>query len=665
MSEVLLEATRQSSAAAILIADDHLPNLLALEAVLEPLGYQLVRATGGKAALGLMVDRDFAVALLDVRMPDMDGFEVARLARQRRRRTPVIFVTATPDDARLRARGYISGAFDYLVKPFEPDVLRSKVQALVELWNQWEELRRQTEQHEAELERERFFRVAPDIFCIASRDVRFKRVNPAFPRALGWDEGELSGQPVFGERVHAEDLDSTALALARLGPETPTVRVQNRYRAKDGSYKWLAWAVTLVPELDAIYAAARDISDQKQAEQERAMALERELAARADAEEQRALLGLLIEQSGDGIIMADENGVIRVFNPEAERQHGARKQDVEAAEWGKTYGLAQLDGQPLSLEQTPLFRALQGESVREAAWLVKRSGGGARVLTGTATPLRRPDGTRAGAVLITRDETERRAGEQEIRRLNDTLEQRVRERTRELEEANRELESFSYSVSHDLRAPLRHITGFAQLLHRRAGSSLDPTTKGYVDAISESAQEGGKLVDDLLAFSRMGRAELRRSVVSLDALVADVQREVMADAAGRAVIWNVGALPDVDADPAMLRLVFMNLLSNALKYTRPKPEASIEISAERSPTEVHVQVRDNGVGFDMRYVDKLFGVFQRLHTAEQFEGTGIGLANVRRIVARHGGRTWAESVLGEGATFHFTLASAKLAEKAS
>ena len=172
-------------------------------------------------------------------------------------------------------------------------------------------------------------------------------------------------------------------------------------------------------------------------------------------------------------------------------------------------------------------------------------------------------------------------------------------------------------------------------------------------------------MDDLLAFSRMGRAELRRSVVSLDALVADVQREVMADAAGRAVIWNVGALPDVDADPAMLRLVFMNLLSNALKYTRPKPEASIEISAERSPTEVHVQVRDNGVGFDMRYVDKLFGVFQRLHTAEQFEGTGIGLANVRRIVARHGGRTWAESVLGEGATFHFTLASAKLAEKAS
>src|SRR5690349_20847167 len=158
VSAASLEPPTQASSAAILIADDHLPNLLALEAVLEPLGYELVRATGGQEALALIVERDFAVALLDVRMPDMDGFEVARQARQRRRRTPIIFVTATPDDARLRARGYISGAFDYLVKPFEPDVLRSKVLAFVELWTQWEELRRQSEQHEAELERERFFR---------------------------------------------------------------------------------------------------------------------------------------------------------------------------------------------------------------------------------------------------------------------------------------------------------------------------------------------------------------------------------------------------------------------------------------------------------------------------------------------------------------------------
>jgi light-regulated signal transduction histidine kinase (bacteriophytochrome) len=233
----------------------------------------------------------------------------------------------------------------------------------------------------------------------------------------------------------------------------------------------------------------------------------------------------------------------------------------------------------------------------------------------------------------------------------------VLDRTRELEEANRELESFSYSVSHDLRAPLRHIMGFAQLLQKRAAGNLDPALRGYVDAISEAAQEGGKLVDDLLSFSRMGRAELRRSTVSLDELVADVRRDVMAEAAGRSITWKVGALPSVDADPAMLRLVLRNLLANALKYTRPRDEAIIEINAERSPSEVHVWVRDNGVGFDMRYVDKLFGVFQRLHTAEQFEGTGIGLANVRRIVSRHGGRAWAEGVPGEGATFHFTLAT--------
>jgi PAS domain S-box-containing protein len=533
VSGASLEPPRPASSAAILIADDHLPNLLALEAVLEPLGYELVRATGGQEALALIVERDFAVALLDVRMPDMDGFEVARQARQRRRRTPIIFVTATPDDSRLRARGYISGAFDYLVKPFEPDVLRSKVLAFVELWTQWEELRRQSEQHEAELERERFFRVAPDMFCIASRDACFKRVNPAFPKALGWDESELIGQPIFGERVLPEDRHATARELQRLGAATPTARFENRYLARDGSYKWLSWALALVPELDAIYAAARDITHQKQAEQELARALDRELVARADAE----------------------------------------------------------------------------------------------------------------------------AREREIRRLNDTLEQRVRERTRELEEANRELESFSYSVSHDLRAPLRHITGFATLLQKKAGQSLDPALKGYVEAISEAAQEGGQLVDDLLSFSRMSRAALERAPVALDELVADVRREVMADATGRNVVWKVDPLPRVDADRAMLRLVLRNLLSNAIKYTRPRAEAVIEISAESAPAEVLVRVRDNGVGFDMRYVDKLFGVFQRLHTADQFEGTGIGLANVRRIVARHGGRTWAESAPDQGATFYFTLAN--------
>jgi len=243
----------------------------------------------------------------------------------------------------------------------------------------------------------------------------------------------------------------------------------------------------------------------------------------------------------------------------------------------------------------------------------------------------------------------------ELSQLNSQLEHRVQERTAQLQEANRELESFSYSVSHDLRAPLRHITGFAQLLERRAGEKLDETSRGYLKTIISATQQGGMLVDDLLSFSRMGRAELRKKPVDLKALMEEVCHEMQADMAGRNVEWRLGELPHVEADPALLRQVVRNLLGNALKYTRPRPQAIIEVGARQVQGEVEVWVRDNGVGFEMQYVDKLFGVFQRLHTAEQFEGTGIGLANVRRIIARHGGRTWAEGAVDKGATFHFSL----------
>lgn len=244
-----------------------------------------------------------------------------------------------------------------------------------------------------------------------------------------------------------------------------------------------------------------------------------------------------------------------------------------------------------------------------------------------------------------------------IRQLNAGLEGRVAARTAELEASNRELEAFSYSVSHDLRAPLRHVDGFADLLQRHAGATLDEKAQRYLRAISESAKSMGQLIDDLLSFSRMGRAELRATTVSLQALVAEVRAEVETDAAGRHIDWVVAALPEVQADPAMLRQVLTNLLSNAVKYTRSQQAARIEVRAELGEGETTVIVHDNGVGFDPQYGHKLFGVFQRLHAADEFEGTGIGLANVRRIIQRHGGRTWAEGQVGTGASFFFTLPS--------
>jgi PAS domain S-box-containing protein len=234
--------------------------------------------------------------------------------------------------------------------------------------------------------------------------------------------------------------------------------------------------------------------------------------------------------------------------------------------------------------------------------------------------------------------------------------QAVKAANEQLRTANEELESFSYSVSHDLRAPLRHIDGFVDLLRKNAAGKLNEREVRYMNVISSSARQMGALIDDLLVFSRMGRAEMRQSKVSQKTLVAEVIEGAHADINGRAVNWKIGALPEVEADPAMMRQVWVNLINNAVKYTRTRPAAEIEIGCESPPgDEVIFHVRDNGVGFDMKYVQKLFGVFQRLHRSDEFEGTGIGLANVRRIVARHGGRTWAEGKLGEGAVFYFSL----------
>ena len=247
--------------------------------------------------------------------------------------------------------------------------------------------------------------------------------------------------------------------------------------------------------------------------------------------------------------------------------------------------------------------------------------------------------------LIRHDITERRRVAGELQRRGELL-----------EAANKELEAFSYSVSHDLRAPLRHIDGYAALLRKSVEQSLNDKATRYLQTISDSAKQMGQLIDDLLVFSRMGRQEMLHTAVNLDQVIKNILSDLRLDLQGREISWTIAALPEVQGDPAMLRQVFMNLIANAVKFTSTKPIATIEIGVEypRS-TEIILFVRDNGVGFDMQYAPKLFGVFQRLHRADEFEGTGIGLANVRRIIHRHGGRTWAEGVPDKGATFYVLL----------
>jgi light-regulated signal transduction histidine kinase (bacteriophytochrome) len=323
-------------------------------------------------------------------------------------------------------------------------------------------------------------------------------------------------------------------------------------------------------------------------------------------------------------------------------------------------GLAEVGLSKAGLEGRTIWEALPAETSAAIEPVYREA------LAGRATTLEMPYGGRhysvhvcplvtggeAMGMVVTLDISERKRAEDEVRRLNSELYQKIAEAT----SANQELEAFSYSVSHDLRAPIRHINGFVDMLQRRTAGALDETAQRHLQTIARASRHMGQLIDDLLAFSRMGRGELARSRVSLGSLAREAIENLRPELDGRSVEFRVDGLPDVTGDPAMLRVVLNNLLGNAVKYTRPQAQAVIQVGqVAGGADEVVLFVKDNGVGFEMKYADKLFGVFQRLHRSDQFEGTGIGLATVRRIVHRHGGRTWAEATLDGGATFYVAL----------
>jgi PAS domain S-box-containing protein len=360
----------------------------------------------------------------------------------------------------------------------------------------------------------------------------------------------------------------------------------------------------------------------------------------------------------EGLVATDQQGKFLIWNRAAERIVGYGPADLPPQEWSEHYGNYLPDGvTPFPTEQLPLVRAIHGETstaeiflrnpkVAQGAW-IEASGG----------PLKDKDGVVRGGVVAFRDITQKKTDERQIQEFNDELENRVVERTAQLETANKHLEAFSYSVSHDLRAPLRHIGGFSRMLAEEFGSTLNPSAQHYLERIQAGTEKMGLLVDELLNLSRVVRHALNLQPTKLNSIVAEVMAILQPESEGRQVEWVIADLPVVECDPVLVKQVFQNLLANALKFTRPRARGVIEVShKEREEDGQPVfMVRDNGVGFSMKYVDKLFGVFERLHSAEEFEGTGIGLVTVQRIVQKHGGRVWAEGEADRGAAFYFTL----------
>ena len=518
--------------------------------------------------------------------------------------------------------------------------------------------------------------------------------SPSVLELIGYTQEERLGQSAF-DFIHPDDLNRARESFSRLmARPSETITTELRVRHKNGSWRWVeAVGANLLhePSIGAITANYRDITERRAAEEN----------LRSNEARLRVVNQALVELARNPhIFTGDFARACRIITETA-----ARVLDIELASvWLFCDGNRSLkcidhharstrehmSGEVLNVADFPTyFLALAHDryvdasdaqydlrtreftegylkpygitSMLDAGVMIRGKLVGTICLEHTG-PVRQWtteectfSSSLATLVELALEAENRRKAEEDLLKLNEELEHRVSERTADLEAANRELEAFSYSVSHDLRAPLRNIAGFTELLLKHSDHTPDETTQRHLGHIADGTRRMGMLIDDLLEFSRVGRSSMFKTPVSFDNLLRESLRDLATNQRGRNIVWQIHSLPTAEGDQSLLRQVLVNYLSNAIKYTMPRSEAQIEVGCVAEPQEWVFFVKDNGVGFDMRYSSKLFGVFQRLHSVDQFKGTGIGLANVRRIVNRHGGRTWAESELNQGSVFYFSL----------
>ncbi len=520
----------------------------------------------------------------------------------------------------------------------EPAFYTAFIRDITDRKNAEEALRRSESRKAAVLE------TALDAIISIDQDGKVIEWNPAAERIFGYSRELAIGREMAELIVPKSNHDLHRKGLARflqtgrgrmLGQRTEVMAL----RANGAEFPVELTITKIAGDGPLVFTSfVRDITERRRTEE----------ALRKSEERFR----LLVEGVEDyAIYMLDTHGRITTWNAGAERIMGYRAQEIIGRRFHRFY--TPDDGERKKPDQALAVATAEGR-FQDERWQVRKDGTQYWAIF-VITALRDESGKLTGYSTIARDITKRKHAEDEIRRLNTELERRVQERTAELQAAYQEMEAFSYSISHDLRAPLIHIAGFVEMLKSDLGATLDEKSLRHLQTICDSTETMGRMIADLLTFSRIGRAEMHQIRFNFTDTIKDVRRDLQAQTQNRKVTWIIPELPEVYGDPFLLRQAVFNLLANALKYTRKREEARIEVTVETTDKEHIFAVRDNGAGFDMKYTAKLFGVFQRLHPASEFEGTGIGLANVRRIIGRHGGRTWAEGVVDGGATFYFSL----------
>jgi PAS domain S-box-containing protein len=674
----------------ILIVDDEPKNLTVLETILDNPGYRLVRAESADQALLALVDEEFALLILDVRMPEMTGFELAQLIKERKKtaRVPIIFLTAYYNEDQHVLKGYGTGAVDYLHKPVNPAVLRSKVAVFAELHNKNRALlaevteRRRAEEQLRELNETLEQRVAERTEALRISEARYRDLIHALPAALYTcdERGRITlynqaavalwgREPEIGKDLWCGSWkifrpDGAPLPFDEC-PMAVTLREGRAIRGEeivierpDGTRRHVMAHPDPLRNAEGMVVGAInmliDITDRKRAEQ--ALVDSREELRRALEFEEAVVTNM-----GEGLYTVNDQGLVTSVNEAAEKLFGWTREELLGRKMHQLTHYKHRDGTPFPAEECAGLQVLcDGKSLIHHEDVFLRKDGSFFDVVFSASPIR-AGGQSVGLVVVFRDVSEQKRVSKELMErdlaltaANDAL----KTHTVALAEANKELEGFSYSVSHDLRAPLRTIDAFSRIVEEDHGPDLNAEARRSLAIVRKAAAQAGELIDDLLEFSRLGRQGMNFHLVEMADLAREAADDLKIMREGRQIALTIGDLPSCQGDRRFLKLVWINLLVNAFKYTKNRNESRIEVGwmpDDARAEAVTYYVKDDGIGFDMKYAHKLFGVFQRLHRKEDFDGTGVGLAIVQRIVLRHGGRVWAEGKVDVGATFYFSL----------